>query len=687
MVARSRRLHVVVEILLAAASLHLVFLFVFRRYPAPIGWPGEFLPGAVLVFALVWIRMRTDWASRNEVLDAYQRLRPGFWLRGLSGSAMVLLGCFLCVFFVLHEYGGRIGNDGTMLFSYVRSMVIDGDLNLENEFDEFLPVKFDLVRERLESGRICVPHQELGPALLWLPFFVSTHVLVKVGAALGGAIPADGYSYPYIHAVCFGSLIYAFLGVVLSYLMVREYFTPGLASWGTVVLWLASPLFWYTVYEPSMPHAISFAGVAFFLFCCFRVCDGESLVAWMLVGLSAGVMVSLQRYNIYFLIVPVVILLSHLRQMVSRRDKVPPWAVFRLVGLSFLAFVVASAPLWLYHLSATGAVLRRIDLPSKALVYWRSPSISAFLFSSNHGLFSWTPVAYLSVLGLIMMLWRRKWIAGVYLVTLSAGIYLLSSTWEEGASFGSRRMTEAFPMFLVGFCGFLAAAKRSPTVLVATFCAFLVIWNLGLALQVRRGEVPQMGTFSFSEAAARSIDRVYRAIGHPSSIPASWIFSAVYGVPPSRFDTVWGHRAYHNLTIDVGSPSDDYFLGQGWSIREEDPNGQTYRWSTGSQSSWLISLFEPYRYRLRLTGEASGSRGGLPLSIVVVINGRGAGQLGFTEGREVVETIVPSRFWKPGLNEIVFQYNRTVRADEVYGGSDPRQIGLRLETLEMHIER
>ncbi len=392
--------------------------------------------------------MRTERAPRNEILDSHQRLRLGFWLRGLSRPAMVLLGCFLWVFFVLHEYGGRIGNDGSMLFSYVRSMVIDGDLDLENEFDEFLPPKFDLVRERLESGRIRVPHQELGPALLWLPFFVSAHVLVKVGAALGGAIPADGYSYPYIHAVCFGSLIYAFLGVVLSYLMAREYFTPELASWGTVVLWLASPLLWYTVYEPTMPHAVSLAGVAFFLYCCFRARDGERLVAWMLVGLSAGVMVSIQRYNIYFLIVPVVILLSHLRQIISRREKVRLRKAFRVVGLSFLAFMVTSAPLWLYHLSATGAVLRRIDLPSRALEYWRSPSISTFLFSSNHGLFSWAPVAYLSVLGLLMMLWRRNWIAGVYLVTLSVGIYLLSSTWEEGASFGSRRMTEAFPNLL-----------------------------------------------------------------------------------------------------------------------------------------------------------------------------------------------------------------------------------------------
>ena len=44
-----------------------------------------------------------------------------------------------------------------------------------------------------------------GASLLWAPFFVAAHVVVKVT----GRWPADGYSYPYRWACAFGTAVYA----------------------------------------------------------------------------------------------------------------------------------------------------------------------------------------------------------------------------------------------------------------------------------------------------------------------------------------------------------------------------------------------------------------------------------------------------------------------------------------------
>ena len=273
MASSPRRLHVIIELLLAVTSLHLVFLFLFRQYPIPVGWLGrEFLPGALLVFTLALVRMWTDQDTDGGLIPFRSRLRPGMALQGIRGPATVLLGCFLAVFFALHEYGGRVGNDGTIIYTYVRSLVVDKDLDLTNEFDEFVPGQSDALRKALRQGG-GVPPNELGPALFWLPFFALTHALVKLNTVFGGTISADGYSHPYIQAVCLASLFWAFVGVILSYLMARRYFEPEVASWGAVVLWLASPLLWYTVYEPSMPHAVSLAVVAMFLFSWFRARD------------------------------------------------------------------------------------------------------------------------------------------------------------------------------------------------------------------------------------------------------------------------------------------------------------------------------------------------------------------------------------------------------------------------------
>jgi hypothetical protein len=143
MEARRRRLiDAGIELSIAMLLLHLVFLFLFRRYPRMLGALDDtFFPAAVAAFVIVLLRLR----SRSAIAERHrirERWRPGLWLENLDGPKAALIGCFLGLFFTLHEYGGGVGNDGVILFSYVRSLTIDGDLDLRNEFDEFIPEKF-----------------------------------------------------------------------------------------------------------------------------------------------------------------------------------------------------------------------------------------------------------------------------------------------------------------------------------------------------------------------------------------------------------------------------------------------------------------------------------------------------------------------------------------------------------------
>ena len=69
------------------------------------------------------------------------------------------------------------------------------------------------------------------------------------------------------------------------------------------------------------------------------------------------------------------------------------------------------------------------------------------------------------------------------------------------------------------------------------------------------------------------------------------------------------------------------------------------------------------------------------------VNKKPAGILTLTPGESPAELRIPARFWNAGLNEIVFRYAITSRADEVYGGSDPRQLGIRLEQFELLIDK
>jgi hypothetical protein len=607
---------------------------------------------------------------------------------GIPG--LIVVACFLFVFFMFHHYGGRLGNDGMMNYIYVRSLVLDGDFDLTNEFEEFVPAKFQhIAEEARQLGKPPDPSNEPGPAFLWAPFFVLTHWIVLLLGRWGLDIPADGYSYPYINAVCVSGLLWGFIAVLIAYAVCRRYYPAHIAACSVTVLWLSSTFYWYTVMEPSMPHATAAAAVSLFLYLWLKVRGSGSIADWIVVALAGGLLLSMQRYSAFLLLAPALTLCGMvLRSFREGRFRVSRRLAWGLAGAG-LAFLFTALPVLLYnlHYSREGSFLRMGDLTGFTLRHWNDPRIGEFLFSSNHGLFSWTPVAYLSVLGLFLLMKKDRRLSAVLLLTMVTGLYLLSSTWDwwAGYAFGSRRTTEFFLILALGFCGVVELFLRRPAILAIGAGLVLVGWNFLLAGQVKRGEVPMMGTFAFSDAAARGAERWYRLAGHPASLPASWLFASRYEVSPQQFDLTFGHRPYHNLTVDVGGDQDRFFLGKGWSFPETLPNGESYRWSTEAESSWLIPLFGPFHYNLSLEVEPSRHREGRGQTVSIVVNDRRAGTLRLTEGWQTVAMDVPESFWNEGINEVKFRYAWVVEAGEIYGGEDPRRIALRLSRFGLRI--
>lgn len=677
-----------VELALAVASFHLFLLAVFRRYGLEgLGVPLSFRsPDVVLgvVLLLVAFRVLSNRSRPRPSPRLLERIRPGRWLDGLGLPGLILALVFLSVFWIFHHHGGRLGNDGVMNFIYVRSLVLDGDFDLTNEFEDFVPDKFQIYAEMARvTGTPPDPTNEPGPAFLWAPGFALTHVLVGIARWLGSPIAADGYSYPYINAVSLMGLLYGFAAVALSHRIASRYFDPRLTAVAVSVLWLSSTLYWYTVYEPTMPHATAAFVVAVYLMLWLRVRDEPSARGWVYVALAGGVLLSIQRYLVFLLVAPALTAVSALSRGARPTRQ---WLVRGAIALA--AFVLAASPLLVYNYARTGTFLRLVDVGSFALRYWASPRVGELLFSSRHGLFSWTPAALLAVFGLVVFLAKERRLAAALLLTLSAGVYLLASTWDwyAGYAFGSRRTTEAFVIFAIGFCAAFEFFLRRPRVMAGAFVVALVGWNVVLSGQLKRGELPPMDTFGFAQAASRGAVRWYERLGHPFSIPANWIFAWRYGVSPDRFDWIYGHREYNNLSIDLGTDQDRYFVGRGWSA-PESAAGASYRWSSGADSSFLVSLFQAFDYRLRLTVEPSRHPEGAPQAISIRVNGRSVSTVTLAPGWQTVETIVPSDYWSPGLNEITLTYLWTVRAGDVYGGSDPRPIAIRLARLELRIEK
>jgi hypothetical protein len=640
---------------------------------------------ALAAFGLLALR-----ASRNRRLGRLRSpgLRPGAWLSRLQPPELLLAGTFLALLLVLSSRGGRLEVDGPLLFVQLRSAVMDHDLDLTNEFAEFVPDRYQYwADEGRQLGRTPNPTVEPGPAILWAPFFLLAHALVRCSRLWGAPFAADGYGAPYVNAVCLGSLVWAFVAVILAYRIARRFFDPLVCATCAAAAWLSTPLLWYSVFEPGMAHATGAAAASAFVWLWLRVRDDPARrKAWLFLALAGGALVSMERYDAYFLLCPLLTVAG----LVWRT----PWRQWRerrgplvTAGAVLLTLAAALTPLFYANLGSRHASwLGESNLFGFTLRNWADPRVGEFLYSSRNGLFSWTPAAYLGVLGLVLLARRNRSLAVSLLLTWAFGVYLLSSSysWSGAWSFGNRRLTESLALVVLGLSALGTYLMTRPAVLGVLGLTTLAAWNLLLAGQVRRGEIPRDETFAFSDAAARAAHRVYERIGHLPSAPASWLFAWKYGLSPDRFDRLYGREPITRATIAMGTADDVPFLGRGWSYPESSPDGAAFRWSDGPESTVLASLAAPRDYRLAFRGEPARPAAGLSQSVTVRVNGHGVGAWTLAAGRQTQTMSIGASAWRRGLNEVRFTYGWTIDAGEVYGTPDRRRIAWRLERLVLY---
>ncbi len=399
---------------------------------------------------------------------------------------------------------------------YVRSLVIDGDLDFTNEYTYFqLPIP---PIDRHSTTH--VPNKyAIGPALLWSPFFLLAHLLVLGGIRVGLPVTPDGYSYLYQAAVLIGSIVYGTLGVGLAAACAQRRFPNIAVAWAVSLLWLASNAIYYMVFEPSMAHMVSLFSVSALLTVWdthLRQPTPPALRGTLLLGLTAGVVPLVRLQDIVFVAVPVVwIIAQTLRTTIAGQyPQALGWAGHALLA-STVALLVFSPQLvtWQY-LYGTWKTSPYMAEQSPAFI-WLAPQIGPVLFSSFHGLFSSHPIYLIALAGLFILARTERWVALVLLLALALNVYIVAAWWAwwQGDSFGGRMFLNATWVWLLGLSavGQWLWARRQQRVALGVGL-LLIIWN-GLSLaQYRLGFVPMGAPLTWEQMTIERLMLPWRII-------------------------------------------------------------------------------------------------------------------------------------------------------------------------------
>jgi hypothetical protein len=481
-----------------------------------------------------------------------------FWARDRGQIVIVALFLALLPISLPRIYA----TDEVQYYSYLRSVYFDGDLDFRNEYEHFAQLGEQqqppdpAVRNALLHADAQNPNPitgklrnvaPVGSAIMWAPGFVLADIGVRAASALGARVAADGYSRPYIWAVCFMSALYALGGLLLSYRLARRFAGAFAAALATIAIWLATPLVMYTYILMPWSHATGFFLFALFLTIWIGPEDGRrtttgqihvdrsgrqlalnqppwpliagrrppSLARWALLGLVGGLMTITREQLGLLLIIPAVeALIGYIGLARARR-----WgdAARLFAGHALFAAVFA---LTLVPQLVTYQILNGQPLPSSTVgskLIWCSPHfidtlidydprpsawcyfddpIAARLQPFGHGAFLWSPILIPALLGLALLGRGAGRHGGAQGAPLLAALLVLGfvaqayingafgTTWHLARSFGFRRLIECTPIFVLGLAMLAAWLRaRAGRWPPLLLALFLIYWNVGLIAQ------------------------------------------------------------------------------------------------------------------------------------------------------------------------------------------------------------
>ncbi len=542
-----------------------------------------------------------------------------------------------------------ITSDGALYFAHLRSVVFDGDL--------------DIGPEIAALGQPPRPHHvvPIGPAIVWAPAYLLVAAGDWIGAAAGmwtrPAGVAVGLGWWYILAALLSSWLAMAAGLVALYFRLRREFGGAIALLTCALTLGATTLAWYVIYEPSMTHAVSFGVVAAALILTERwfVDRPPSWRHAIVLGMCFSLVIVVRPEDGVYLVFPLAALLF----APAFRDA-PVRARLRLVG----ATLIGAAPLILVQAVLAARLLAGSSLTliggGDGYLTFFDARWADVLFSSRHGLVSWTPIVWVALIGIVGYVGRRPLWAIPAIVAFVALVWTNASAhdWSGGWAFGGRRFTSVLAALAPGVAVVLFWVRRHPLMLLGPAAALFIAWNLLLMTQYQRQMLPRDEAVRFDVLVRQQADLVLKSpFMYPFAFPANALFAWREGLPIDRYDLLGPEPLRREMYLPLNDWGERFLL-DGWQNGAGDSFGSAH-FLAASSGTILVPLDVPPHlpFGVEVEARAAGEPRGATTRLDVSLNGRSFGDVMLEIGvakptRRTFIAPAGAKLWRRGYNRV-----------------------------------
>ncbi|MCM2315259.1 MAG: hypothetical protein NDJ92_08920 [Thermoanaerobaculia bacterium] len=375
--------------------------------------------------------------------------------------------------------------DSVAVMSWLRSAAMDGDLLFFDEWAGFGMIGdgFAWFKEVTTVGALA-NHWWVGTSVLCAPFWGVSHL---VSLALPSPLfPDDGFFGLDLATLGWTSVLFGALASLAALAMIRETdpdsrgrdvaFSLALACVGT-------PMFWYVFRTPIGTHAAGMMLVGAIACLCWRLVSRPEEGSPLLLGLLFGLATVTRLQHVVLL--PAIVFAG-----VRSRRSTRFYTAFA-AGAAVPVAVQAIAWHAIYG-TPLGPLVSGANLEGVTWMPFRTLQLVPVLFSSWHGLLSWSPIVLVSLTGWLV-LYRdgaaRRDLAIVFGLMFAGELVAnaaLDRYWWGGMSFGARRFVDLAAPFAVGIAAAVRSRARVPAMMASVGAA---AWSIGLMLAAAGGSL------------------------------------------------------------------------------------------------------------------------------------------------------------------------------------------------------
>lgn len=300
-----------------------------------------------------------------------------------------------------------------------------------------------------EQGEVVIKYT-YGVSLFYLPFFLAAKTYCSLAAHHD---PVDYFNKDYCRAIGLCGYFFGFVGLFFLQKALRSSgFSAAVVALTLFGTLFGTNLFHYMTKEMGMSHVYSFCLFAFFIWQLPRFLQRPSWKNALLLGAALGWITLIRPTNAMIgLLLPLYGVYSWTELRVRCQFLVEKWP--QLLAAAGAAMVLFLPQIWYWH-TMTGEWLR-YSYEGESFIYWNKPKIAAVLFDVQNGLFLYSPIVLLSIIGLGIGWRNRTAHAPVITLLFVLATYSFASWWAWwfGGAFGHRCYVEfyallAFPMAL-----------------------------------------------------------------------------------------------------------------------------------------------------------------------------------------------------------------------------------------------